>query len=64
MVKKVVDENDKEWLRASEVAALIGVSSKTVSRWANAGRINCSKTLGGHRRFARKDVEKLLKKAS
>ena len=34
---------------------MLGVSPKTVNRWANEGRIPCAVTLGGHRRF-RADV--------
>lgn len=38
-------------LTPSEVAALFRVDPKTVTRWAKAGRIECIRTLGGHRRF-------------
>ena len=34
---------------------MLGVSPKTVNRWATDGRIPCAVTLGGHRRF-RADV--------
>ena len=30
---------------------MLGVSPKTVNRWATDGRIPCAVTLGGHRRF-------------
>jgi excisionase family DNA binding protein len=30
---------------------MLGVSPKTVNRWATDGRIPCAMTLGGHRRF-------------
>jgi excisionase family DNA binding protein len=36
------------------------VSPKTVDRWADQGRIGCIVTLGGHRRFARGDVEEVV----
>jgi excisionase family DNA binding protein len=38
-------------LTAGEVAAAFGVEPKTVVRWADAGKLPCIKTLGGHRRF-------------
>ncbi len=50
-------ENDEELLLPSEVAARLHVSPKTVTRWASMGLIPCVVTLGGHRRFRRKDAE-------
>lgn len=47
-----------------EVAAMFRVDPKTVTRWANTGSLASFKTLGGHRRFLRKDVEALWKKDS
>jgi excisionase family DNA binding protein len=41
----------RTWLRASEAAARLHVSSKTVTRWANEGRLEHRRTLGGHRRY-------------
>jgi excisionase family DNA binding protein len=39
------------WLTAGQAAARLRVSPKTVSRWANQGRLAHRRTLGGHRRF-------------
>lgn len=39
---------------------MLSVSGRTVSRWADQGRLAHIVTLGGHRRFRRADVEKLL----
>jgi excisionase family DNA binding protein len=52
----VNDVEDHRYLTAGEVARLLHVSPKTVSRWAAQGLIPCLKTLGGHRRFQRKDI--------
>ncbi len=46
---------DAAYLTPGQVARMLGVSPKTVNRWANDGRIPCAMTLGGHRRF-RADV--------
>jgi len=46
---------DAAYLTPGQVARILGVSPKTVNRWANDGRIPCAVTLGGHRRF-RADV--------
>jgi excisionase family DNA binding protein len=45
-----------EILTPAQVAALFAVDAKTVSRWADAGRLPSFRTLGGHRRFRRDDV--------
>lgn len=47
-------------LTPAEVAALFRVDSKTVTRWAAAGRISSIRTPGGHRRFRRSEVNRLL----
>ncbi|HWD42931.1 MAG TPA: BldC family transcriptional regulator [Actinomycetota bacterium] len=47
-------------LRLSEVAAIWNVDPKTVTRWAEAGRLSCTRTLGGHRRFRDDEVRALL----
>lgn len=47
-------------LAPGEVAALFGVDAKTVSRWEKTGRLTCIRTLGGHRRFSKTEVERLL----
>ncbi|WP_346007046.1 BldC family transcriptional regulator [Janibacter terrae] len=47
-------------LTPAEVAALVFVDPKTVSRWASAGKIPATRTVGGHRRFRRSDVQALL----
>ncbi|MDO5724284.1 MAG: BldC family transcriptional regulator [Flaviflexus sp.] len=52
--------HDKSLLTPSQVAALFHVDPKTVTRWANAGKLDSIRTLGGHRRFPRENVEELL----
>ena len=53
-------EAGDEYLSPGDVARLLFVSARTVSRWADQGRIPHLVTLGGHRRFRRSDVVKLL----
>ena len=36
---------------------MLGISPKTLSRWADLGWISCVVTLGGHRRFPREEIE-------
>lgn len=52
-------ELPEKYLTRSEVAALLGVSPTTVTRWAREGRLPCQKTLGGHHRFERSVVEQI-----
>lgn len=50
----------EELMTPAEVAAMFGVQAKTVAAWARAGRLDAVRTLGGHRRYRRADVEQLL----
>lgn len=50
---------ENQLLTPSEVAAAFHVSPKTVTRWAKAGKLAAIKTLGGHRRYHRDEVEAL-----
>ena len=47
------------FLRSAEVAAILQVSSKTVARWAQQGRLPCQRTLGGHRRYPEPAIREL-----
>ena len=49
-----------ELLTPEEVAALFRVDPKTVTRWANTGRLPYLRTLGGHRRYRKSVVMALL----
>ena len=44
----------------AEVATLFRVDPKTVTRWADAGKLTAIRTLGGHRRFRQDEVQNLL----
>jgi excisionase family DNA binding protein len=44
-----------------EVAAIFRVDPKTVTRWAAAGRITSIRTPGGHRRFRKSEVDRLVR---
>ncbi|PFG40233.1 excisionase family DNA binding protein [Georgenia soli] len=56
----MTERADEQLLTPSEVAARFRVDPKTVTRWANAGKLSSIRTLGGHRRFRREEVEELL----
>ncbi len=50
----------RDYLRVAEVADLFHVSTKTVVRWATEGKLPHVLTLGGHRRFPRADIERVV----
>jgi excisionase family DNA binding protein len=54
------DPKQSPVLSAGEVAREFGVDPKTVTRWAKAGKLKSVRTLGGHRRFKREDIEAIL----
>jgi excisionase family DNA binding protein len=47
------------YLSTGEVAGLLFVSPKTVSRWAKEGKLPFMKTLGGHRRYPEAEIREL-----
>lgn len=46
----------QDLLSSAEVAVLLGVSPSSVKRWADSGALECVRTPGRHRRFARAAV--------
>jgi excisionase family DNA binding protein len=48
-----------DWLSLQDASALLGVATSTLRRWGDAGRVPMKRTLGGHRRFARKVIVQL-----
>jgi excisionase family DNA binding protein len=51
---------DTRLMTPAEVAAVFRVDVKTVTRWANAGKLTSIRTLGGHRRFRENEVMSLM----
>jgi excisionase family DNA binding protein len=51
---------EPEYLRTAQVAELLQVSPKTVSRWAQEGMLPYVRTLGGHRRYPDREIRSLL----
>jgi len=51
--------NHPSYLSTGEVAGLLSVSPKTVSRWAKEGKLPFMKTLGGHRRYPEAEIREL-----
>ncbi|HEY8818496.1 MAG TPA: helix-turn-helix domain-containing protein [Candidatus Limnocylindrales bacterium] len=51
---------DPDWVSLSEAGRVLGVSPATLRRWSDAGRLRVFTTPGGHRRFSRAALERLL----
>jgi excisionase family DNA binding protein len=51
---------DPDWVGLSEASRVLGVSPATIRRWSDAGRLRVFTTPGGHRRFSRSALERLL----
>ncbi len=48
------------WLNLSSASKLLGVHPTTLRNWADAGKIPCYRTPGGHRRFRAEDIRAFL----
>lgn len=57
---EVRNSESQRLLTPAEVAVLFRVDPKTVTRWAQAGKLSSIRTLGGHRRFREAEVRALL----
>lgn len=55
----MAEEEIAGYLKTAEVAEMLHVSPKTVTRWAKDGKLPHSRTLGGHRRFPAEEIKKL-----
>lgn len=54
-------EDEPEWLTARQVAAELGISRSTVSRWTKSGKLAAYK-MAGTVRYRRADVTALLER--
>lgn len=56
----VTATNHTEWFTLSEASKLLGVHPATIRQWSDEGKLATFRTPGGHRRFARSDIDRLL----
>ncbi len=57
------NEQTDDWISLHEASELLGVATSTLRRWGDDGRLKMRRTLGGHRRFLRVEVERLMASA-
>lgn len=50
----------RDWLSLGPASRLVGVDPDTLRRWADEGRLPTFTTPGGHRRFERRDLERVM----
>jgi excisionase family DNA binding protein len=55
------EKRSKNYLTPQEAADLLMVSPVTVRQWAHKGLLDSSSTPGGHRRFARDEIERFAR---
>jgi excisionase family DNA binding protein len=48
-------------LTPAEVAKRFRVDPKTVTRWAKGGKLSSIRTLGGHRRYRKEEIDRALR---
>ena len=49
-----------EWVTLGEASRMLGIAPATLRRWSDAGRVRVFTTPGGHRRYRRVAVERLV----
>jgi excisionase family DNA binding protein len=61
VVSRPIDPSaGEDWLALGPASRLVGVDPDTLRRWAIEGRVDAYATPGGHRRFARRSLERLI----
>jgi excisionase family DNA binding protein len=55
------ERSPARWLALGEAAQFLGVDATTLRGWADAGDVRFFRTPGGHRRFDREDLDRLLR---
>jgi excisionase family DNA binding protein len=53
-------EDPADWLSIGPASRHLGVDPDTLRRWADNGRVESYATPGGHRRFARRSIDRLV----
>jgi excisionase family DNA binding protein len=48
-------------LSVADACNQLGISKRTLQIWDNDGKINCHRTIGGHRRVYVSEIERILK---
>jgi len=55
------ERTSRRWLSLWQASEWLGVNATTLRHWADSGVVHSYRTPGGHRRFAREDLEALVR---
>jgi excisionase family DNA binding protein len=50
--------SQRDWMFPREAAEVLQISPKTLSNWVRRGQLTCTKTIGGHRRYAKAEIHR------
>lgn len=64
MTNSPLADGQTEWVSPGVAAAVLGVSTRTVSRLADRGEVRALRVPGGHRRYDIDSLEALLARAA
>ena len=56
----IAGNTSQNMLTISEVSRTLGVTTQTLRKWDKSGKLTPVRTLGGHRRYLRSDVDRVL----
>ncbi len=51
---------EDKWLSLGDAKTILGVNETTLRGWADTGRVRSFRTPGGHRRFSKGDIDRLV----
>lgn len=60
-MKKESKQIAKQWVTIADASRFLGVSRDTLRRWEKKGTLISRRTVGGHRRYSRKQLERALR---
>lgn len=49
-----------EYFNSIEASRILGVNVSTIKRWTDSGKLECTKTIGGHRKFSLSDLARFI----
>ena len=57
--KPSIDDPDHPWYTVAQATELLGVNPPTLRRWEREGLVSPQRTVGGQRRYSRRELQQL-----
>lgn len=57
-------EDAQSLLTITEASRSLGISTDTLRRWEQEGRVKPIRTVGGHRRYSQADIDSLVRRSA